>query len=1261
VQAQTNAIVSELTFNRAITAKQELFNYLEELKERAMPRAELIASRESTINSIKSKDYDALKNNLLDFSIGIDLLSICDANGIVLCRSYNDKYGDDVSMQQNIAAVLQTGVKSSSISLLLRGLLTINASAPVYDGDKLIGIVNCNYDLAKNKYLDKFKEYTGCEATIFIGSERIATTITDQSGNRIIGTKADDKIIEAIYSQKEDYYLGIIDILGKMYGVHYSPLVSENQRIGMLFVGVNIDSTLASQRVMNYWILFAALLGIITTVLFIIISKTFMQRYTSTFRELSEKTTALSIMEKLLESVEAQILITDLENDNIIFLNEKMETAFQLTEDVKGKKCWEFFQIGLGERCGFCPKRKQELNSGDSVFWEEQNPITGRHYRIISRIIDWPDGSKVYLQQRDDITELIDTIAKVQEADERLKLMLDTSPNGITLFDENFNCMDCNQAVMDMFGLSDKKEYLTKFSNFSPEYQPSGEISYELRYKHFQAALEKGYHRFDWTHKKHSGELVPCTIVAIRTIYKDQNVVIAHTLDLRELKAAIELKATIEHMLKVDKHMQLLLDATPLSCTLWNKDLNIVFCNMETLKLFGIKDTEEYENKIFVSLSPEFQPDGGKSIELSTKILKRAFEEGYCHIEWMHQLLNGDPLPCEITLVRVKHGDEDLVAVYVRDMREHLANIAEINKSHEKLRLARDVAEAANQAKSIFLANMSHEIRTPMNSIIGFSELALDNDISLKTREYLDKISDNAKWLLNIINDILDISKIEAGKLSLENIPFRLHDIFTHCQSLIMPKALEKGISLYCYAESSITKTLMGDPVRLRQALINLLSNAVKFTHAGMIKLFASVVSSDKNRTTIYFEIKDSGIGMSPEQIIKIFEPFEQADDSITRKYGGTGLGIPITKNIVEMMGGKLEVESTPNLGSKFSFKLTFSIADELSDIPVEKNVFNELEKPNFEAEVLVCEDNDMNQQVICEHLARVGLKAIVAQNGKEGVDIVSSRIQNNNKPFDLIFMDINMPVMDGLEAASKIHSMGVNTPIVAMTANIMSNDIELYKNSGIPDFISKPFTSQELWRCLLRYLSPVSTTRIVKGNQVENDTKLAKELKINFVKNNKTLYNEINKALENKDNKLAHRLVHTLKSNAGQIEEKQLQKIAAIVEDIIKNNKTSIMKQEMEVLEKELKSVLEKLAPLLKEAAAVKKAVPINEEKLHQLFEQLESMLKNRNPESIRLLDELRTIIGTEELVKYIEDFDFKNAAIALSVLKEKTGIKNG
>jgi CheY-like chemotaxis protein len=389
-----------------------------------------------------------------------------------------------------------------------------------------------------------------------------------------------------------------------------------------------------------------------------------------------------------------------------------------------------------------------------------------------------------------------------------------------------------------------------------------------------------------------------------------------------------------------------------------------------------------------------------------------------------------------------------------------------------------------------------------------------------------------------------------------------------------------------------------------------------------------------------------------------VLDSFTQADESISRKYGGTGLGLAICRNLIEMMGGRLAVESTPGVGSKFSFEVTFDMIDESSLKGSDKIVFGDIQKPMFKGEILVCEDNHMNQNLICDHLTKIGLETVMANNGQEGVDMVTERMRKGERPFDLIFMDMHMPVMDGMEAASRITALDVKTPIVALTANILINDLELYTQNGISGHLGKPFTSQELWKCLMIYLTPISLSVVDESSQATEEEALRKQLKIVFAKNNQNIFAEIQGAIEAGDMKLAHRLVHTLKGNAGQIGEKKLQEIAAAAEGVLHEGKP-LPQEQSNILEAELKSVLEKLAPTLAEAMteieARNKNRVLGRGEVRGLFERLEDMLKNRNPECKNMLDDIRAIPGTEELVQRIEGFKFKQALAALSKLKER------
>ena len=676
-------------------------------------------------------------------------------------------------------------------------------------------------------------------------------------------------------------------------------------------------------------------------------------------------------------------------------------------------------------------------------------------------------------------------------------------------------------------------------------------------------------------------------------------------------------------------------------------DLNYTRCNKSLLEYFGLTEEELV----------------GKDDEAGLKIPQKIAEE-YRAMD--HMVMKEKKAITYEEYVPVPDGSMRLfetnkVPLLVDDEPIGIMGIA---RDVTERKAMEEAAKNASRAKSTFLTNMSHEIRTPINCIVGFAELALDGEISTNTRDYLNLIIENSNWLLQLVNDLLDISKIETGNMSIEKIPFDLHEMFVSCKTMIMPKAIEKNIDLFFYAEPFIGKMLVGDPTRLRQVLINLLSNSVKFTKTGTVKLAAVIVneSEDGNfvddKCTLRFEVKDTGIGMTAEQIDKIIEPFTQADASTTRRYGGTGLGLSITKNIIELMGGVLIIESKPDSGTKISFEITFDVTDTAAKTIGAINVIDDIEKPKFEGDVLVCEDNYMNQRVIVEHLVRVGLNVDLAENGQEGVDIVRRRIERGIKPYDVIMMDIHMPVMDGIEATPEIIGLDVDTPIIAMTANVMVEDIELYKKIGMVDHIGKPFSSKELWSILLKYLEPISFESTPDKVNVEDDDKFQVQLKSDFVKGNQNTFNEIKAAMNLGDIKLAHRLSHSLKNNAGIIDRTALQKAAAAVETTFKKGEKNPTDEQMDLLQKELNIALSELKPYVAKAANIKKSeagvTDMDANEIRETYDKLEPLLERGSPESMKYIGQLSRIPGSEKLIEQIENFNLDAASEILAEMKK-------
>ncbi len=498
-------------------------------------------------------------------------------------------------------------------------------------------------------------------------------------------------------------------------------------------------------------------------------------------------------------------------------------------------------------------------------------------------------------------------------------------------------------------------------------------------------------------------------------------------------------------------------------------------CNPATLEMFHMNRVEDFLKRRPEDLGLEDQPCGTPPYILAERHIREAVEKGHAVFHWTAKRPDGSAFPAEIALHAMTLDGKPVIQAIMRD-------VSSQREAEAALEAARDTALAAAEMKSQFVANVSHEIRTPMNGIMGMTQLLLSSPLNARQKEYAQTIAQSAEALMGVINDLLDFSKIEAGRLTLESIDFNLNGLLKDVLELYIPRADAKNLALRLERDEHLPAWVRGDPLRVRQILLNLLDNAIKFTQQGEVRLVAETVPDQADQIRI--SVKDTGIGMSEVAQGRIFKAFSQADGSVSRKFGGTGLGLTICRQLAELMGGELTLDSAPGKGSAFHLCLPMPA----SEAPGQDTRDEQTLVTRFpDVTVLVAEDNPVNQKLIRFMLENLGIKVKSADDGRMAYDMLAkTRV-------DLVLMDCQMPEWDGLTASRAIRAREAeekrgHLPIVALTANAMVGYAEVCREAGMDDYLTKPIREEELAEALARQLPGRAVVESAQGREEEGE-----------------------------------------------------------------------------------------------------------------------------------------------------------------------------
>jgi PAS domain S-box-containing protein len=674
----------------------------------------------------------------------------------------------------------------------------------------------------------------------------------------------------------------------------------------------------------------------------------------------------------------------------------------------------------------------------------------GKPERMVGSVSDIHDDIMQH-EQPGKLDGVLQDLTQRKVVEEKLSVIFQYSTDAHLLLDEN-GIMDCNEAAVKMLRCKNKSELLSIHpARFSPEFQPDGRASSEKSVEMDRLAYENGYNRFEWIHKRIDGEEFPVEVTLNPVMISNKKVLLVVWHDITHRKRAEELIRRNEAMLAESQQLT--------HSGSWEADLvsGQNYWSDEAFRIFGLEpgsagpQTELFSSMIHPDDLPLYKShirDAINHLEPASFNLRIVLPNG--RVKFIHAI--GKPFTDATGRVTKLYGA--------------IMDIDEQKKTEQELIKAKEQAEMAGIAKSQFLSTMSHEIRTPMNAVIGFTHLLLQQNPKPEQMEYLNILKFSAENLLALINDILDFSKIEAGKIEFEEVDFNVLSLLENIRSGVLQKANEKGIMLKLNVGNDLNITAIGDPTRLGQILTNLVSNAVKFTERGKVTISATISERSDSRVTIDFRVEDTGIGIPPDKLENIFDSFTQATSDTTRKYGGSGLGLTITKRLLELQNSPIQVESEPGKGSAFNFSLSFPISEKHFAEQANGTPANQFSLKGMK--LLIVEDNNINVLLMKNFMKQWNVQYDLAENGLVALE----KVRTND--YDLVLMDLQMPEMDGYEATRHIRLLPgeryQRLPIIALTASAMMDIKDIAFTVGMNDYISKPFSPAELYAKIASY-----------------------------------------------------------------------------------------------------------------------------------------------------------------------------------------------